>query len=109
MKSRCFVILPINLILLALALADLASTLVWISCGAAIEVNPIMAAVLHSGVWAFAGVKLFTIAAYLLTMEWYRRSRSESFAKCVGLITVLAYTGIYAVSFTAVNYNFLLN
>ena len=108
MQSRRFFILPANLVLLAVGLVDLLTTLVWVQAGLAIEVNPIMAALLRVGVPAFVGVKLLTLAAYVLTMEWYRR-RNEPFVRRVGLATVVAYTGIYAVSFTVVNYSALLS
>ena len=109
MESRRFVILPANLVLLILGLADLATTLIWLGSGVAVEANPVMAALLRAGAPVFAGVKLLTLAAYVLAMEWYRRRRSESFARFVGLLTTIAYAGIYAISFAVVNYPALLS
>jgi hypothetical protein len=68
-----------------------------------------MAALLRVGLPAFVGVKLLTLTAYVIAVEWYRRRRSESFARFVGRFTVIAYAGIYAVSFTVVNYPALLS
>lgn len=108
MKIRKFNILPINAALLLVGLTDLATTLVWLHTGSAIEVNPIMARVLAMGLPAFIGIKLLSLAAYIGVMEWYRRSRSEAFARAVGTLTVFAYLGIYAISFWSVNHKVFL-
>ena len=104
MRSRAASILPINAVLLAVGLVDLATTLAWLRMGLAVEVNPIMAAVLDAGMLLFLAVKLSTLGAYLIVMEWYRRRRNAEFARLVGNITVAAYLAIYTVSFIAVNF-----
>jgi len=96
-------ILPINLALLVVGLADLVTTLFWVHTGRAVEWNPIMAAVLKAGVPAFVTVKLGTLAAYVAVMEWYRRRRSLSFAKIAGTVTVAAYCCIYVLCFVCAN------
>ena len=106
-KIRSFDILPVNLLLMAVGLADLFSTMLWLHTGQIIEVNPIMAALLRGGEWLFFSTKLGTLVAYLGVMEWYRRYRNPVFARTVGMITLFSYLGIYAVSFCCVNWNFI--
>jgi hypothetical protein len=102
-RPLTFIMLPANAVLLAVGLADLLTTLFWLATGRAIEVNPIMAAVLRLGVWPFVITKLGTLAAYVGVMEWYRRRRNPVFAHVVGNITLIGYVGIYAISFAMVN------
>ena len=95
--------LPVNIAVLVVGIADLASTLYYLRAGLAIEVNPIMAALLGTGVLPFVAVKLLTLCAYVAVMEWYSRAVSSAFARAVGNITFLAYLSIYAVCFTLIN------
>jgi hypothetical protein len=106
-KSRSISILPVNAILLAVGLADLFTTLFWVATGRAIEVNPIMAAVLRLGVGPFVLAKLSTLAAFVCVVEWYRRRRNPVFARVVGNITLFGYLGIYAVAFVCVNHGIM--
>ena len=99
--------LPANAILLAVGLADLLTTLFWLTTGRAVEVNPIMAAVLRAGVWPFVITKLSTLVAFVGVVEWYRRRRNPVFARVVGNITLIGYVGIYAVAFACVNQGML--
>lgn len=101
-------VLPANLALLAIGLADLASTLIWLQTGRATEFNPIMAAALEFGTLYFIAVKLSTLAAYVCVIEWYRRHRRPRFAVTVSNITLGAYACIYCVSFVCVNYGALI-
>lgn len=96
-------ILPANLALLAIGLADLASTLIWLQTGRAVEFNPIMAAALEFGTLYFISLKLSTLAAYVCVIEWYRRYRRPEFASAVSSFTLAAYACIYCVSFVCVN------
>jgi len=96
-------VLPINVLLLIIGLTDLSTTLYWLHTGCAIEVNPIMAAVLQTSRMLFVGLKLTTLIAYVVVMEWYRRRRSAVIARLVGNFTVFAYTTIYLISFYCVN------
>lgn len=101
-------ILPANAMLVLVGVADLLSTLYWLKTGQAVEVNPVMAAVLHGGIGLFIGVKLATLTAFVGVMEWYRRRRSAAFARLVGSATLIGYISIYTVSFCCVNYPTLL-
>jgi hypothetical protein len=100
--------LPVNAALLAVGVADLLTTVFWLATGRAVEANPMMAAVLRVGIGAFVTTKLVTLVAYVGVMEWYRRRRCAVFARVVGSITLIAYIGIYAISFACVNWQVLL-
>ncbi len=104
MERRTYKILPINIAMLAIGLVDLFTTLFWLRTGRAVEINPIMAAVLKLGLVYFMLAKLLTLGAYVAVMEWYRRQRSAIVAQLVGSVTVLAYCSVYAVSFLCVNF-----
>lgn len=95
--------LPVNAVVLAVGVADLLTTLFWLATGRAIEVNPVMAAVLRLGIWPFVIVKLGTLGAYISVLEWYRRRRNPVFARLMGNVTLIGYVGIYAISFACVN------
>ncbi len=108
MRKLALGMLPVNIVLLIIGLADLATTLFWLHTGRAIEVNPVMAAVLDTSLALFVAIKLTTLISYVLVMEWYRRRRNPTFARIVGNITVAAYAAIYTVSFCCVNHSLLL-
>lgn len=97
-----------NAALFAIGMLDLSTTLFWLYSGQITEVNPVMAAVLKMGLSAFVMVKLLTLAAYVGVMEWYRRYRNPAIARIISRGTVLAYLGIYSVSFACVNYHHFL-
>lgn len=96
--------LPWNLTLAVIGVIDLATTLIWLHEGRVVESNPIMAPLLSVSLPLFAFVKLSTICAYIVVMEWYRRRRSPAFARTVSMVTVAAYVGVYIVSFCSVNH-----
>ncbi|MEN6356387.1 MAG: DUF5658 family protein [Armatimonadota bacterium] len=100
--------MPVNAAVLIVGLLDLITTVFWLATGCVIEVNPIMAAVLKTGLMLFIFVKVATLGAYVAVMEWYRRHRNPAFVSAVGNFTVLAYIGIYAVSFYGVNHAYFI-
>lgn len=103
-----FRILPANIVLVTVGVVDLLTTIFWLETGSVIEVNPIMAALLAVGLPLFVAVKLSTLTAYVLVIEWYGRRWNPAFARRIGNITVAAYLGIYTISFCAVNHEFFL-
>lgn len=109
LRTRKRGILPVNIVLFTIGLADLFTTLFWLHSGHAVEVNPLMAFALKAGVPLFVVVKVATLCAYVAVMEWYRRRRDPDFARAVGNITLAAYLGIYAVSFAVANHGLLLD
>jgi len=104
MKARA--IMPVNAAVVIVGLVDLLTTLFWVGTGRAVEVNPIMAAILQAGVLLFIVVKLSTLGVYITVMEWYRRHHNPVFVRIMGNFTVCAYLCIYAVSFCCVNHTY---
>lgn len=92
---------PISL--LVVGLADLLTTLMWIRGGLIVEANPLMAAILGTGVIPFIVVKLSTLSAYLIMMKWYRQ-HSIRRARVIAATATMAYVLIYSLSFLAVNH-----
>lgn len=58
--------------MVAICMADLATTLYWVNQGQAKEGNPIMAWVLSRGHVPFIGVKILTFMPAVVLAEWYR-------------------------------------
>ncbi len=105
MRTR-LLILPWTAGLIVIGLVDLVTTLVWLHQGCIVEFNPLMATVLDAGITAFIAVKVFTLCAYVIVVEWYRRHRNASFARIIGIVTVVSYLAIYTISFCSVNFHF---
>jgi uncharacterized membrane protein len=98
----------VNVVLLVvLGLLDLATTVLWLRTGHAVEANPVMAALLHAGLPVFILVKMCTLAAYVGVIRWYRR-RNPEFCRAVGNFTFSAYLLIYVTSLWCVNRGFFL-
>lgn len=75
MQTRSFLhynVSPEGLGLTTLCMADLASTLFWISQGHAREGNPLMAWILSAGVVPFIAAKIVMFAPAVVLAEWYR-------------------------------------
>ena len=80
--------------LVAICLADLVTTLYFMSCGAAYELNPLMAEALSYGVWAFIGIKLLSFVPFIVFIEMYSRNepeRARSITKMVSVVYLLIY------------------
>ncbi|MFQ3549620.1 MAG: DUF5658 family protein [Armatimonadota bacterium] len=102
-------IMPTNIAIFAIGMIDLLSTLFWVYTHRAIEHNPIMAYLLEIHPALFISVKIASLLVFVVVTEYYRRNFSQSFAKKVGVVTIFAYIGIYTVSFTIINKQYLLS
>ena len=69
-----------SLILVAICLVDMLSTLFFVLRGYAVEQNPLMAGCLRHSVTAFVLVKLVSFVPFIVAVELYRR-RNASFAR----------------------------
>lgn len=107
MTQHRTLILPGSAILVAIGLLDLLTTLVGLHDGCIIEANPLMNGLLAHSLAAFISIKLFTLAAFVVVIEWYRR-RSERAASAVSKFTISAYLLIYLVCFLSVNSRFIM-
>ena len=108
LRTRPARVLPVNIALLIIGAVDLATTVFWLHTGQAVEVNPVMAALLGRSMALFIVFKAGTLAAYVAVIEWYRLRRNAAFACFVSNVTAVAYLSIYAVSFLLVNCGFIL-
>lgn len=78
-------------LLLAIGLADLASTVALTRAGLAREANPVMAWYLvHFGLWAFCAAKTTMLVCPLVILEWVRR--------------IKPYLGLWALRFALAGY-----
>lgn len=82
-------------LLVAIGVADLASTLYLMRHGVVREANPVMAWYLvHFGVWAFCAAKTTMLVCPLMILEWARRIKPH-----LGLlalrIALIAYVALY--------------
>ncbi|MEJ5251475.1 MAG: hypothetical protein HPY54_12440 [Chthonomonadetes bacterium] len=82
-------------LLLALGLADLASTVYLVRHGLVREANPVMAWYLvHFGMWAFCAAKTTMLVCPLMILEWARRIKPY-----LGLLALriafIAYVALY--------------
>ncbi len=100
-------ILPGTALLLIVGLLDLLTTLIGLRDGCIIEANPLMNGLLVHSLAAFVSVKLLTLMAFVIVIEWYRRHSTRA-ASAVSVFTVSAYLLIYLICFWHVNYRFIL-
>ena len=90
--------LPETLILLAVGLADMVSTILLVGSGLCRELNPLMAPLLDHHWATFAGVKGLTLLAAAVGCEWYRR-RDEAFVRRWVRVGILSYLALWVVWF----------
>lgn len=85
-----------SLILVAICLADMISTLFFVLRGTAVEQNPLMAMCLKQGPVVFVLVKLASFVPFVLAIELYRR-RNAAFARLACRTAIAAYVVTFAV------------
>ncbi len=92
-----------TILLAAIGLADLISTIVLLQLGLAEEANPLMRALLPFGWPVFVTVKCATLVAYFYTITWYRQRhpRKASFIENAALAS---YLFVYITLFTTINF-----
>lgn len=85
-----------------ICITDMATTLYWISCGIAIEANPIMARLLQYGVSAFVSIKLLSFIPYIFVSEWYKK-HNPIFVRKASRAAIATYLFVYALLSYKVN------
>ena len=83
-----------TIIIAAICLLDLLTTLYWVSQGQAKEGNPVMAYFLNVGPGAFVSAKVLTFAPALVVAEWYRTRRPEFVTRLLRWV-IAAYLFLY--------------
>lgn len=92
MKSR---VSTESLILIAICMADMISTLYFVLKGAAVEQNPLMAACINHSPGMFVMVKMVSFVPFVVVVELYRR-KNPDFAKAVTRCAI----ALYVITFT---------
>jgi hypothetical protein len=82
------------LIITAICMLDLATTLFWISQGHAREGNPVMAWVWDQGHVPFIAVKILTFAPAVAAAEWYRPHNPVLITRVMRW-TIILYLAVY--------------
>jgi len=91
-----------SIFLIGICTADLASTLLLISSGGAIEGNPLMAFYLRYGIGTFVMVKLSLVFLPIFIAEWGKQYKPK-FVRFMLRATIATYLGMYILVFLAVN------
>ncbi|MER3413143.1 MAG: hypothetical protein C4341_02675 [Armatimonadota bacterium] len=91
-----------TVLLMALGLADLASTVVLYRLGLIVELNPVMRPLLERSLVLFTVVKLLSLAAAFVTLQLYR-ARDEDFCRVAAKWGAIAYAAVWLVWFTVGN------
>ena len=91
-----------SLLLIGLCTVDLASTLLLLNGGKAIEGNPLMSFYLGYGIGAFVMVKLSLVFLPIFIAEWGKQYRPR-FVRTMLRATIATYLGMYVIVFLMVN------
>lgn len=91
-----------SLVLISICTLDLASTLLLLNAGSAVEGNPLMAYYLKYGIGTFVMVKLTLIFLPVFIAEWSKQYRPQ-FVRFMLRAAIGVYVGIYAFLFLTVN------
>ncbi len=91
-----------SMVLIALCVVDLASTLILLRTDCAREGNPIMAFYLRYGVGTFVLMKLTLIFLPVFIAEWSKQYRPR-FVRFMLRAAILTYAGVYVVLFLTIN------
>ena len=91
-----------SLLLIGICTADLASTLLLLNSGGAVEGNPLMSFYLRYGIGAFVMVKLSLVFLPIFIAEWGKQYRPK-FVRWMLRGTIATYLGMYLVVFLTVN------
>ena len=87
-----------SLILVAICLADMLSTLYFVMMGMAVEQNPLMAACINHSPVTFVLVKMASFVPFIIAIELYRRKNPDFAIKAcrcaiaLYLVTFIALT-----------------
>lgn len=92
-----------SMFLIAICTADLASTVLLINGGGAVEGNPLMAFYLRYGIGTFVMVKLSLVFLPLFIAEWGKQYKPQ-FVRFMLRATIAAYVAMYIVVFLMVNF-----
>src|SRR6266699_2705460 len=85
-----------SVIILAIGVIDLVTTLVWVRQAGAREANPIFRSYLDLGTPYFIAAKMLLLAGPIILLEWARRRR-PAFTRLASRFAIAAYAFAYVV------------
>ena len=91
-----------SIFLIGICAADLASTLVLLHSGTAMEGNPLMSFYLRYGIGTFVMVKLSLVFLPIFIAEWGNQYKPQ-FVRLMLRATIATYLGAYLLVFLTVN------
>jgi hypothetical protein len=91
-----------SIVLMAICIVDLASTMWLLAAGLATEGNPLMAHLLSHSPLLFCTVKMGTVTCLVVVTEWYKRS-NPAFARNVLRVAIVLYLVLYVTLVFAIN------
>jgi hypothetical protein len=97
-----------SIFLIGICTADLASTLLLINNGGAIEGNPLMAFYLRYGIGTFVMVKLSLVFLPIFIAEWGKQYKPK-FVRFMLRATIATYLGMYVIVFLMVNFGHVVS
>lgn len=95
-----------NLIILAIGMADLVTTIYWIKNHGADEANPLFRYYLEMGLPWFAAMKIVLLAGPILMLEWAWRHR-PAFTQFGARFAIVAYLIMYGIGVVRINSHLL--
>jgi hypothetical protein len=95
-----------SLLLIGICTADLASTLLLLHGGGAMEGNPLMSFYLRYGIGTFVMVKLSLVFLPIFIAEWGKQYKPK-FVRMMLRATIATYLGMYVLVFLTVNVSWI--
>lgn len=91
-----------SIILIAIGMADLISTVILLNAGGAVEGNPVMAYFLRYGICVFILMKMMLISIPVMIFEYCRQFKPKFVALMVRF-AITAYVAVYASLYLTIN------
>jgi hypothetical protein len=91
-----------SIVIAVIGIADLVTTVTWVSYHGAQEANPVFAHYLSMGLGWFALMKLVLLVAPIYLLEWARRRRPK-FTLNASRFAIGAYCGLYIIGVAHLN------
>lgn len=91
-----------SIILIAIGVADLISTVILLNIGRAVEGNPVMAYFLHYGIGVFILMKMVFISLPVMIFEYCRQYKPQ-FVTMMVRFAITAYVAVYISLFLTIN------
>ena len=94
---------PESVLLAAICIIDMVTTITLVKFRLAVEQNPLMAACLSRGVATFVMAKLLSFVPFVVVAEMHRR-RNPAFVRAASRVAIFLYLFIYSAILVRVNF-----